>query len=95
MIKRLVKITIRPECAGDFISLFNVTKSKIMAFKGCRHLELLRDVDDEQVFITFSIWDSAEDLELYRESQLSLKTWQDIKEMFGAEPEAHSTVFTG
>lgn len=91
MIKRFVKLTIRKEATREFLELFEASKKKIMASRGLRHLELLRDLDDERVFITFSIWDTEEDLNAYRQSQIFLQIWEKVGELFDAEPEAHST----
>jgi (4S)-4-hydroxy-5-phosphonooxypentane-2,3-dione isomerase len=43
MLKRIVKLTFREEAIPEFLAIFEESKSKIRAFEGCRHLELLRN----------------------------------------------------
>lgn len=95
MIKRFVKLTIREENKIDFLHLFNGAKSKILSSRGCRHLELLNDINDTRVYITFSIWDNEEDLNAYRHSHVFQKIWEEAGKYFDAEPEAWSTVHAG
>ena len=66
MIVRVVKMTFRREEIATFEALFEGWRHRIIAFPGCRHLELLHDMDDERVFFTYSLWDGLEALEAYR-----------------------------
>ncbi len=91
MIKRFVILTIRTECIVDFLKMYNSEKNTIMAAHGCRHLELLNDINDPRLFITFSIWDSEDDFNAYRASQVFLKIWDEAGKMFDADPKAYST----
>ncbi len=90
MIKRFVKLTFKPEHTQDFIELFNSTKALIAAVEGCSHLELLHDVDNKNVFFTFSIWENTIYIDQYRESELFKNVWAKTKVMFGDKPEAWS-----
>ena len=74
----------------DFLTMFKETKSKIRQFKGCQHLVLLRDADQSNVFMTYSIWEGTEALEGYRHSVLFKTTWRKTKKWFSAKPTAFS-----
>ena len=91
MIIRLVKMTFAPEKVADFEKLFEETKALIREFEGCMHLELLNDVDNPNIFFTYSHWRSVNDLNHYRDSALFAEVWPRTKVLFAAKPEAWST----
>ena len=92
MIKRIVKMTFRPEAVDTFLyEVFEPSKSKIRAFPGCRHMELLRATADTDTLFTLSYWDSAAHLEQYRQSALFQDTWAKTKALFAQKAEAWST----
>ena len=91
MIIRLVKMTFRPEEVGTFQDLFAGWRHRIIAFPGCRHLELLHDADDPRVFFTYSIWDGPHALEAYRNSAVFNDVWPVVKGLFAARAEAWTT----
>jgi len=88
MIVRIVRMTFEPAHAERFRELFAGWRSRISAFPGCLHLELLRDLDDPRVFLTISHWDAAADLEAYRTSDLFASVWPVVKPLFAARTEA-------
>ena len=88
MITRLVKMTFHPDKVQDFFKLFNENKDKIAGFEGCTHLELLNDINDTNVFFTYSHWKDESCLEAYRNSELFKGVWQQTKLLFAAKPEA-------
>lgn len=90
MIKRIVKMTFKPENIPEFTTLFHAKKELIAAFAGCTHLELLQDVDNKNVFFTFSLWENADDIENYRQSDLFKSIWAETKVLFDDKPEAWS-----
>jgi len=90
MIKRLVKMTFKPEHVQDFITIFNSNKDLISSFEGCSHVELLQDIDNENTFFTYSLWDDPKYLEVYRHSELFKTVWTSTKVLFDAKPEAWS-----
>ena len=73
-----------------FLENFNKNKEVIRNFNGCQHLELWRDTTDENVFFTYSIWDSENDLNAYRGSELFQGIWKITKSMFSEKPAAWS-----
>lgn len=82
------------EKVEDFLSLFESVKDKIVAFPGCKHVELCRDSKIDHVFYTFSEWDSEEHLEDYRHSELFEDTWAKTKVYFSGKPLAYSLIKT-
>lgn len=91
MIKRFVKLTLHPEATDRFLeTVFEPNKQQIRAFPGCRHMELLRSMDQSNVFFTFSLWDDAAALESYRQSALFRATWAKSKALFAEKAEAWS-----
>ena len=83
-------MTFQPDLVNDFLALFDKHKNDIRAFKGVKYLELLRDSEDPNVFFTYSIWDDAKNLELYRRSPLFIKVWSTTKQYFSQPPAAWS-----
>ena len=92
MIIRLVKLTIEIDQIESFVEAFNTHKNEIRAFNGCSHLELLEENNDSGVVFTYSKWNSQNDLESYRNSNLFKGIWSTVKPMFSAKPEAWSTI---
>ena len=91
MIKRIVKMTFQPHAVQIFLNdVFAPTKDQIRAFPGCRHMELLRHLDQQNVLFTLSIWDSQEALDIYRQSALCQETWSKTNALFAEKAEAWS-----
>ncbi len=90
MITRFVKLQFTPERIPEFLEVFEKSKNQIRNFPGCRHLELLNDVQNPHVFFTLSKWDSEEDLNKYRYSELFRTIWAQTKIHFEAKPETWS-----
>lgn len=91
MIKRIVKLSFKPENVEAFQQIFAESKNKIAGMPGCHSVELLRCTDPDHVFFTYSFWDSEEDLNAYRYSDLFQKTWAKTKILFNDRPLAWST----
>lgn len=90
MIKRIVKLTFQEDKIGDFLKIFETSKSKIRKFEGCHHVELLRAQSPKNVFFTFSIWEDETALQKYRHSDLFRSTWSQTKVLFSDKPVAWS-----
>jgi heme-degrading monooxygenase HmoA len=89
MIKRIVRLTFRPDAVEIFLTeVFEPSKSLIRAFPGCRHMELLRQAGRPDVMFTLSVWESEAALDAYRESELFRSTWARTKLGFAEKPEA-------
>ena len=90
MLTRIVKMSFEVDKINDFLSNFETNKSKIRAFEGCEFLELYRDQNNTSIFFTYSYWNSEEDLNKYRSSDLFKNVWANTKPLFNAKPEAWS-----
>jgi hypothetical protein len=91
MIKRIVKMTFRPDQVDTFLhDVFEQSKNKIRAFPGCRHMELLKHTDAPNVLFTLSVWEDAAALDRYRHSELFRDTWTKTKALFEQKAEAWS-----
>ena len=90
MLIRIVRMTFQPEKVADFLTVFEESKEKIRARPGCHRLELLRDLDLPNVFMTYSYWDDAAALNKYRDSELFNTTWAKTKVLFADKPVAYS-----
>ncbi|MCY7360158.1 MAG: antibiotic biosynthesis monooxygenase [Rudanella sp.] len=90
MLIRIVRMTFQEDKLDAFQQIFNNSKTHIRAFPGCRHLQLLSDLDHPSVRMTYSHWDSPEALENYRQSELFRTTWATTKVLFADKPVAFS-----
>ncbi len=90
MIKRIVKLTFKTSEIENFKAIFEAKKSKIRGFEGCEHLELWQDINQPNVFFTYSFWRDVSDLEKYRHSDLFKSTWKATKVLFDDKPMAWS-----
>jgi autoinducer 2-degrading protein len=90
MIIRIVKLTLLPSKRDEFITLFAEVSDTIREFPGCHDVELLYDITDNNILFTWSRWQSASDLEKYRQSVLFNGTWSKAKQLFAAKAEAWS-----
>lgn len=90
MFVRIVKMSFQPEKTDEFLANFEIVKDKIRAFKGCEFLELYRDKANTHIFFTYSYWQTEQDLENYRNSELFKGVWATTKALFNDKPEAWS-----
>ncbi|PQV45481.1 quinol monooxygenase YgiN [Jejuia pallidilutea] len=90
MLVRIVKMSFETNNIKTFLSIFESSKTHIRGFKGCKFLELYRDKNNPNIFFTYSYWDSEDDLENYRHSELFKGVWAKTKALFNAKPEAWS-----
>ncbi|MFT4543911.1 MAG: autoinducer 2-degrading protein [Bacteroidia bacterium] len=95
MITRLVQLNFQEHLVDEFLTMFDITGSKIRAFEGCNSVDLVRDKYKPYVFFTISKWDSEEALEAYRQSELFKKTWKNTKALFSLPAHAWTTTDTG
>jgi heme-degrading monooxygenase HmoA len=90
MIIRIVKMTFQTEKVSEFQQLFFESKELIRNMPGCSHLELLNDINTPEIFFTYSYWNSENDLNNYRNSEVFANVWSRTKVLFSAKPEAWS-----
>lgn len=90
MIVRIVKMSFHEEHIPAFRENFELMKEKIRNAPGNRFLELYQDRNNPCIFFTYSYWESDNDLENYRQSELFYDVWAFTKKLFNAKPEAWS-----
>lgn len=91
MLVRIVRMTFQPEKTAEFLSNFEANKKSIRNFPGCTHLELWQDFSEKNIFLTYSIWESEEALNKYRDSELFKSVWSFTRTLFAAKPVAFSS----
>ena len=91
MINRIVRMSFQPEKVEEFLKIFDTSKKLIANFDGCSSLKLLQDVNQKNVFFTYSIWENEQCIENYRNSELFNLTWAQTKILFNDKPLAWST----
>ena len=92
MFVRIVKMSFHEDKISNFLENFEVIKQKIRNASGNRLLELYQDKTDPCIFFTYSYWETEQDLENYRNSELFFEIWTDTKKLFNKKPEAWSVV---
>ena len=90
MLVRIVKMSFHEDKITNFLVNFEVIKEKIRNAPGNRLLELYQDKTDQCIFFTYSYWETEQDLENYRNSELFFEIWTDTKKLFNKKPEAWS-----
>jgi heme oxygenase (mycobilin-producing) len=87
---RIVKLTFKEEKILSFQQFFEQRKEHIRNFEGCTHLALWQDAAHENIFYTYSLWESEDHLNRYRTSSLFQETWSQVKQWFSEKPMAFS-----
>ena len=90
MFVRIVKMGFEASKVETFLQNFNNNKEKIRNYNGCRLLELYRDKKEPTLFFTYSYWETEQDLENYKNSELFKAVWAKTKILFNKKPEAWS-----
>ncbi len=90
MIYRVVKLHFQTEKIQDFLGLFDQVVSKVNKQPGCIEMYMTQDINNPEIFITHSKWESEIDLNNYRDSELFLNIWPTIKPWFEKKAEAWS-----
>lgn len=94
MIHRIVKMEFQPGKTTEFLTIFDKAQLYIRNTPGCLDLKLLRDVHNENIFFTLSIWENETALDQYRSSGFFSETWSKTRKLFANGPEAWSTKTT-
>jgi (4S)-4-hydroxy-5-phosphonooxypentane-2,3-dione isomerase len=90
MITRIVKMTLDPDKVKAFEQHFDQYQLHIRNFPGNQFLKLYQDIHQPHVFFTYSFWNSEDDLNQYRNSELFAKVWAETKPMFAEKAQAWS-----
>lgn len=91
MLIRVVRMSFIEEKVGAFLENFEANKEKIRNFPGCHHLELWQDETQQNIFTTYSHWESEDALNQYRDSELFKSVWAVTKPLFAGKPFAFSS----
>ena len=92
MITRIVKLSFKDEFISEFKTIFEESKQKILSQNGCLKAEMLQDVNAKNIFFTYSWWETEQDLNNYRNSELFKGVWAKTKILFNDKPQAWSTL---
>ncbi len=95
MITRIVKMTFEFDKVETFLKVFNTYADKIRTYPGCIQMQLLNDINNPNIYYTYSHWESEEDLNHYRNSTLFREIWAKTKVNFSAKAEAVSLELVG
>lgn len=90
MITRLVKLSLQPEKAKEFESIFYQTQSLIESFDGCHKTNLFKVSGTQSQYFTISYWESEMDLNNYRDSTLFKNVWAQVKPLFSEKAQAYT-----
>ena len=90
MLIRYVRMSFQPEKVAEFLAFFETVKSQVRHFQGCNFVEILQDINQPNVFMTHSHWNSEEDLNNYRDSEFFKYVWGNTKIYFNEKPMAFS-----
>ena len=80
----------KKEFVPGFKQTFEKYRSEIRNSPGCIKLELLRDINQPEIFMTYSWWQDEKSLEAYRHSSTFKEVWPLTKVGFSEKPEAWS-----
>ncbi len=90
MFVRIVKMSFHEKHIPAFLENFELNKEKIRNSSGNHLLELYQDKNEKNIFFTYSYWETENDLENCRKSELFGEVWKFTKALFNAKPEAWS-----
>ena len=90
MIKRIVKMSFQSGKVDEFREIFGANWKAIRNFEGCTHVELLQDQNDPTIFFTYSLWQSEEHVNNYRNSELFKRVWTATRALFREKAQAWS-----
>jgi quinol monooxygenase YgiN len=79
-----------PDSKATFIDIFYKKQPFIEGFEGCHSVDLMEDEADDMVLYTFSKWDENESLQKYRNSEMFIKTWKQVKPLFASKAQTFS-----
>ena len=91
MVVRIVKMVFYKNRREDFARISTSLQHKIRKVKGCLQLDLLQDIRHKNIFFSYSLWESEEHLNNYRNSDFFLQTWGKVSRWFKEKAQAWST----
>ena len=80
----------RPEAVSEFLKLFETHRDAIAKQPGCQWVHLIQSTEHPEHMGTVSLWDTQNDLDAYRMSELFGTVWPATKSLFASQPHAES-----
>ena len=90
MITRIVKLKFNHDFCREFEDVFKKNKTLIIQQKGCISVDMMKNIHQQNEYFTYSIWQSEDDLNIYRNTVLFNSIWKILKSNFSEKPEAWS-----
>lgn len=90
MVVRFVSLRATPERQAELAEVVTTSAPVVRAVPGCRGLTILQDINDPLHYLTWSLWDSAADLEAYRRSAVYGQVWPRIRACLAERAHAHT-----
>ena len=83
-------MTFQEDKIEEFLKVFHESKSYIRNFEGCIQMNLLQSINDQNVYYTYSLWESEDALSKYRNSTRFREIWSKTKACFSEKASAES-----
>lgn len=90
MLYRVVHMVFQEDKIKDFIHEFYKKQALIEANEGCHKVYLMEDTRNKNAMATWSLWETEEHLNAYRNSEMFAETWKTVKPMFSEKAKAYS-----
>jgi quinol monooxygenase YgiN len=90
MITRIVRLTLKEEKVLDFENFVMPKMELINSFEGCINVRIFKDHELPNVFYTISEWESEENLNNYRKSELFGSIWPIVKPWFNDKTKTYT-----
>ncbi len=91
MIIRVVSLHFHPAQSELGKQILKRVAPKVRESVGCTHLSILFDVHHNGKVLTYSHWDSLDDLKKYRNSEFFITFWSEIQPLLLTKAIARST----
>lgn len=92
MITRIVKMSILESEIERYQEIVKPYKSKILSSPGCKDVQIFKDINNKSIVFSYSVWETEQDLENYRKSEMFRKVWNEVKTLFSNPAEAWTIV---
>jgi len=92
MITRIVKMQILESKIDNYQEIVKPYVANIISFPGCKGVRVLKDKNSKTIIFTYSLWESEQDLEKYRKSEMFREIWYKVKQLFSVPAEAWTVV---
>ncbi len=81
-------MTLKEAHVDSFKKRIPIISIEVRRVSGCMHNDIFRDKNKDNVFYSYTIWNSEEDIEKYLNSQYYKEIWNDLWDYFKIEPQA-------